>query len=320
MHAVVLELTQHIVHLFRFRHKIRGADKTLPPERVRLVDVHQQVLDIEHSLDVVGIALVYGDAAVVVVHHAFHHLRERCIYVYVHHILAAGHNLLNCLVAHADDTLKHTLLVPYRLVVGKFESLSKLINAQHMTILVQHVLHHHAATEKQRLYGPEKFSDEHHSAYHAPAKGQRVLTGEDLWHYFAEKQEQEGKQHRDAKEFQPICVAEIYQFAEHIVAEHDYGDVHEIVCHKNGGKRALAVFTQNIYVCVLCIVLRVHLVKVRRRKTEKSYLRTARKSRYAEQNHDEGCGETNVPCGFPERNLLYRPFYKRNTQFINILH
>ncbi len=56
--------------------------------------------------------------------------------IQVNNILSAGHHLLGCFIAKADDTLQHALLVLDIILISQFQSLFQVINTQHMIFLL----------------------------------------------------------------------------------------------------------------------------------------------------------------------------------------
>ena len=150
MHLVFLELPQEVIYLLRLRHKVWRPDKALPAEVGRLGKMRQKILDIEHAPDVVGIVLVNGNTAVIVVNDTAEHLVVSGADVQVHHVLPAGHHLLGCLVAKADDALQHALLVFYLILVRQFQRMLQLAYAQLVIILQRHLLGQYATAHQDR--------------------------------------------------------------------------------------------------------------------------------------------------------------------------
>ena len=139
MYLVLLEFTEQVVYLLRFRHEIGRTNQRLPAEVAGLPEVWQQVLDIEDASDIVAVVLIDGNTRVVVLDNTLQHLVERRLEVEVNDILAAGHNLLGCLVTKAHNTLQHALLVLDFLLVCQLKSLLQVIDAQEVVLLLHHL-------------------------------------------------------------------------------------------------------------------------------------------------------------------------------------
>ena len=102
-------------------------------------------------------------------------------------ILAACHHLLGSLVAKAYDAFQHTLIILYILLVGQFESLLQIVNAQHVTLFLHNLLCQNAAAQQNVLHKPEQLAADHDAANKLAAEAQRVLTAVHLRHNLAEE-------------------------------------------------------------------------------------------------------------------------------------
>ena len=163
MYLVVLKLAKQVVDFLRLGHEIGRAYEALPTERLLLVEMRQQVLDIEHASNIVGVVLIDGNAAVVVINDTFQHFVERALDVEVYHILPAGHDFLHRLVAKADDALQHALFLLDFLLVGEFKRLFQVVDAQHVVALpLHHLFGQHAAMHEHALQRPEQLAHEEH--------------------------------------------------------------------------------------------------------------------------------------------------------------
>ena len=134
MHLVLLELTKQIVDLLGLRNEIRGTDQRLPTEGIGFGEMRQQVLDIQDATDVVDRILIDGNAGVVVLNNALDDFMEFAFEIEVNDILTTGHHLLGRLIAKADNTFQHILLLFQVLLIGEFKSLFQIVNTQHMIL------------------------------------------------------------------------------------------------------------------------------------------------------------------------------------------
>ena len=198
----------------------------------------QQVLDIQDATDVVAVVLIDGDARIVVLDNALDDLRERHLEVEVDHILTRGHNLLGGLVAKAHNAFQHALLFLDVLLVGQLQSLLQVADAQHMVFLLHHLPRQHTRAQQDIGYRPEQAAAKHDAANGSTAETQRRLSCVDLRHNLAEQQQQECEQYRDAQEMQPIGIAKVDDMCKEVVAQHDDGDVDQIVGNQDRGQRA----------------------------------------------------------------------------------
>ena len=130
VHLVCLEIAQQVVNHLGFRYEVRRADKTLPTEIGRLAQVRQEVLDVEHALDVVLRTLIDWYAAIVVLDDRAEHLGIRRTDIETYDVHAARHNLARRLSPEADNTLQHTALLGNILLVGQFHCLLQIVNSQ----------------------------------------------------------------------------------------------------------------------------------------------------------------------------------------------
>ena len=69
----------------------------------------------------------------------------------------------------------------------------------------------------------------------------------DFGHDLSEEQQEEGQDDRDTDESQPRRVSEVYDTVEDIIAQHDDGDVDQVVGDENGRQRTFAVLPQCLY-------------------------------------------------------------------------
>ena len=264
----------------------------------------QEVLDIENTADVVCIVLIDRNTAVVVLYDALQHILIVGVNVERYDILAACHHLLGSLVAEAYDAFQHALLVLYILLIGKFESLLQIVNAQHVTLFLHNLLCQNAAAQQNVLHKPEQFAADHDAADKLAAEAQRVLTAVHLRHNLAEEQQQKGEQHRERQKLQPVSLlAEVYKVREYVVAEHDYRHVHKVVCDENRSESALAVLTQCLYVAVACSLRFVHLRHIGRRETKERNLRSAGECREAHEHYGQYCRYYYAYCRSDEINV-----------------
>ena len=269
---VLLKLAHEVVDLLGLRHEIRRTDKALPTKVGWLRQVRQQVLDVEHAAHVVLVFLIHGNATVVVLHNTFQHVSKTATDVEVDDVLTTGHHLLCRLVAKPDDAFQHALLVFDVVLVGELQRLLQIIHAQHMVLLLHHLLCQDATTQQHRLKRPENATHDHDASHRATTEAKRILTAEHLRHNLAEEQQKERQQHGYAQKLQPHSVAKVDELSKDIIAQHDDGHVNEVVGNENGCQRALTVITQQLYLLVARRLRGVKFRDVAWRQTEKCYL------------------------------------------------
>ena len=90
-----------------------------------------------------------------------------------------------------------------------------------------------------------------------------MLAAIDLRHYLAEEQQKESQDDSDADKLQPIGTTETHRVGDEVVAEHDDGDVHQVVGYQDGCQRTLGVIPERHDLTIVIIVL-VQLAKVGR--------------------------------------------------------
>ena len=149
VYFVRLEVAQKVVHHLRFRHEVGGTNQRLPPESLRLAQMRQEVLDVEHAFDVILRVLIDGDAAVVVCHDASQHVVERSLDVEIHNIDAARHYLFRHLAAEANDALQHAGFLGDVLLVGQLHSLLQVIHGEHLGLVTDETLRDDFASDEQ---------------------------------------------------------------------------------------------------------------------------------------------------------------------------
>ena len=234
--------------------------------------MREQVLDIEHTPDVVYISLIHWDAAVVVLHHTVEHRIEIVLDIQVDNILPWSHDFLCRLITKPDDALQHALLVLDLLLIGEFECLLQVVDAEHMVFLLHDFPGEGATAHQDGLQRPEEVPEHHQSAHGEAAILQRVLPPIHLWHDFAKEQQEEREDDGDAKELEPCCVAKVYGTFEDKIAQHDDGDVDQVVGDQDGSERALTILPKNLNTLVGSVVLWVEGIEVGGRKIEECYL------------------------------------------------
>ena len=257
-----LKFPQEVIDFLCLGHEIRWPYQVLPSERSRFPDKGQKVLDIEHATDIVAISLVYRNTAVVVLYHTVDDRIEIILDIQVHNILSGSHDFLHRLVAETNDALKHALLILNFLLVGEFKSLFEVVDTKHVVLFLHYLLRKGPCAHEHGLHGPEEFSEHHESAHGKAAILQRVLPAVDFGHDFSEEQQEKSQDDRDTDESQPRRVSEVYDTVEDIIAQHDNGDVDQVVGDEDGGQRTFAVLPQCLYLLVGFSVLRVKCVEV----------------------------------------------------------
>ena len=148
-----------------------------------------------------------------------------------------------------------------------------------MPLLLRHcLLGYHAALYENGLQRPEELPEQQYSAHALAAELQRSRTAVDLWHDLAEEKQEEGEKNGYHQEVEPLCL-ELHERAKDEVAEHDYGDVDQVVGYQDCGKRALGVVAQPADALVARVLVWIKLVEVGWRQAEKRYLGAAGEAR-----------------------------------------
>src|SRR5574344_951974 len=113
-------------------------------------------------------------------------------------------DLFRRLVTETDDTLQHLLLIPDIILVGQFQSLFQIVDAQHMVFFLHHLLGQYTTAEQYRFERPEQLAQEQYTVDSLPAETQGALGAIYLRHDFAEKQQDKSKKYGDTDKLQPI--------------------------------------------------------------------------------------------------------------------
>ena len=153
MHLILLELAQQVVDLLRLRHEIRRTDERLPAEISRLRQMRQQILDIKDATHVINGVLIDGDTGIVILNDALDDIGELASEIEIDNILTTRHHLLGSLVSEAHDALQHIFLFLQLVLVGQFERLFQIIDAEHVALLLHHLRSPDAGTDQDRGYG-----------------------------------------------------------------------------------------------------------------------------------------------------------------------
>ena len=199
----------------------------------------QQVLNIQYSTDIVDAVLKDRNARIVIFNNALEHLSEWRLHVEHCHVLTARHNLLGCFVAKAHNTFKDILFLLNLLLISKFQCLFQVIHTKDAILLLHHLLSQDARTDKNIGKRIEHLSAETKRPHHLAAKLHGLVGGIHLWHYLSEKKQKECEQYSQAYKLQPISPTEIHYMGKEVVAEHNDGNIYQIVDDENRGKRAL---------------------------------------------------------------------------------
>ena len=136
VYLVLLEITQQVVYHLGLGDEIWCADKGLPAEIGWFLEVWEQVLDIENSLDIVFVTAIYGYAAVVVLDYALYDLGEGCTDVEVHDVHTGRHDLACHLASEAYDALQHLALLCDVFLVGELHCLLQVIDGKGFGIVL----------------------------------------------------------------------------------------------------------------------------------------------------------------------------------------
>ena len=233
----------------------------------------QQVLDIEDAADIIDGVLIDGNTRVIVLDNALQHLGKAGAEVKVDNVLTARHNLLGRLVAEAHDALQHVLLVLQFLLVCQLQRLLQVVDTQDMALVLNDLAGKGARANQDIGQWTEDAAQKEDGVGRAATEGQCMLAAIDLRHNLAEEQQQERQQHGDTDELQPIGTAEVHRMREEIIAEHDDGDVHQVVGNQNRRQGPLRVVPERQDFPVVIVVALFQLVQIGRREREECYLR-----------------------------------------------
>ena len=222
----------------------------------------QEVFDVKNASHVVAIILIDRYARIVVLDNTLQHITERSLEIKINHILATGHDFLSRLVAKTDNTLQHTLFILDILLIREFERLFEIIDTQNVILLLYHLACQDARLHQNGLEGPEQTTEETDVTYHRATEAQRLLTSVYLWHNLAKEQDKESENDGNAQEFNPIGTTEIDNLRKEIVAEHDDGDIDQIVGNQYGGQCALGISPKLQYLTVTFSALFLQLAQI----------------------------------------------------------
>ena len=273
VYLVLLEVTQQVVYHLGLGDEIWCADKCLPAEIGWFLEVWEQVLDIENSLDIVFVTAIYGYAAVVVLDYALYDLGEGCTDVEVHDVYAGCHDLACHLASEAYDALQHLALLCDVFLVGELHCLLQVIDGKGFGVVLYDAVGEGLAHHQQRGQGPEHPAQEQEHLGHGAAEGQRMLGAVNLGHYLAKKKQKECKEYGEYKELYPFAAGtEAEPSHEEIVEQYDNGYVDEVVEYEYGGKEPVGVVAKAADAAVAGAVFLVKLRKVLRGEAEEGYL------------------------------------------------
>ena len=304
MYLVCLEVAQQVVNHLGFRHEVGGTDQGLPPEALGFAKVGQEVLDVEHALDVVLRVLIDRDAAVVVGYDARQHVAERRFYVEVHDVHAAGHDFLGHLTAKAYDALQHVAFLGYVLLVCQLHRLFQVVHSEHFFLVVGKSLCDDFAANEQAAEGPEGLAQHLQGGGGEAAEGEGVLPAVYLGDNLAEEQQQEGEQHRHHDELQPFCLSEFDGLVEAEIEDDDNGHVYQVVADEDSGKQAFAVAQEGCHSPVSRVFLLVNGESVARFQAEECNLACRDEARAKQQYQDDTQCYPYAQCGFVEADPL----------------
>ena len=205
--------------------------------------MRQEVFYVQHSFYIVRIVLIYGNSAVIVFLDAFQHFAEITLDVDVHNVLSAGHYLLSRFVTKTYNTLQQFLFVFQFFFVCQFQGLFQVVNAKRNTFFSHHFFGQHTRFEEHCFEWPKEFSEKQHARNTPAAEQQGGLSAQHLGHDFAKEQQKECKEDGEDEELQPIgSRTKVYHVGKHVVKQHDYGNIHKVVCDENGCQRTFRVF------------------------------------------------------------------------------
>lgn len=260
VYFVLLEIAQQVVYHLGLGDEIWCADQGLPAEIGWFLEVREQVLDIEDSLDIVFVTAIYGYAAVVVLDYALYDLGEGCTDVEVHDVYAGCHDLACHLAAKAYDALEHLALLCNVFLVGELHCLLQVIDGKGFGVVLYNAVGEGLAHHQQRGQGPEHLAQEQHYLGHGAAEGQRMLGAVNLGHDLAEQEQKECEEYGEYQELYPLTArTEAEPFHEEIVEQYDDGYVDEVVEYQYGGKEPVGVAAQAADAAVAGAVFLVEL-------------------------------------------------------------
>ena len=133
-----------------------------------------------------------------------------------------------------------------------------------MALLTHHFICQDARLDENRRKGIAQLTEKHDATDGTTTETERVLSGIDLRHDFAEKQQEERQQNGDEQELQPIRPAKVNDMRDEIVEQHDDGDVHQIVGNQYRRQRPLRILAQLFDLDVFGSTFFVELVQIAR--------------------------------------------------------
>ena len=119
-----------------------------------------------------------------------------------------------------------------------------------MTLPLHNLLRQNARTDKNRCKRIEHLATEIKRSHNPTAEIHWLVGGIHLGHNLAEKKQKECEQYRQTYKLQPISPSEIHDMGKEIVAEHDDGNVHQIVGDEDSGKCALRILSEANHLAV----------------------------------------------------------------------
>ena len=108
---ILLKVAQQVVNLLMLGNKINLAQQLLPAELIAVVDIGQQVLDVERTLDIIQILVIDGDTRVTRLDDYALHLLVRRLDVHRRDVDARAHNLLDLGIHEVHDSRQHLVLL-----------------------------------------------------------------------------------------------------------------------------------------------------------------------------------------------------------------
>ena len=224
-----------------FGHEIGFSQQLLPAEFVAVVDVGQQILDVEDSLDIVQILVADRNARETRSDDAFLDAQVVVAYSDGDDIHAGTHDLLHLGVGELDDAREHVVLLG-RGGGGHVDGVGQLVERN--LVATRGVLADRAARADQDVgEGAHQPAHQQDGARYRTGEPQGAALGEYLGDDLAEKQQQESGDDR-FEEKAHAGRAEREEQVDDACGQDDDADVHQIVDHQNRSEQLIDVAEQ----------------------------------------------------------------------------
>ena len=151
MNPVYLEVAQQIINLFGLRNKVGRTYQVLPFKIIPPIQIGQQILDIQNSLHIIPVFLIYRYTRIRILNNTFQYLGIRSLNIQIHHIQTGSHHFLGCFLSETDNTFQHIRFFGYLTFIRQFQCLRQFIHRQ-VTLLFSflgHTIDNKSGTDQQ---------------------------------------------------------------------------------------------------------------------------------------------------------------------------